>query len=347
MRIEQITFTRFIAAISIVIFHFGTDVFPFNNQLGSFFFKQGNLTVSYFFILSGFVMIIAYGNKLEINISEYIKSRFARIYPAYILAILIGFVFIITAHSALIDYSGIILNILAIQSWIPGKALSFNSAGWSLSVEIFFYSIFPFLLIMYKKINYSTLIIPILLFWIISQIVLHLFIYSHFYQGFPSKSHDFIFYFPIMHLNEFSIGNLAGLFFINKLTDKNRNYDLHILFIFLIFLFVLKFFPADVNFHNGILAVFFVPLMLLISLNTGKITSISNKKLMIYLGEISYGIYIFQFPIYCWTNQLLNYLQIDSSIIKFYVPLIVLIFVSGISYTFIEAPLRKRIKISA
>ena len=29
MRIEQLTFTRFIAAVAVVIFHFGREVFPF------------------------------------------------------------------------------------------------------------------------------------------------------------------------------------------------------------------------------------------------------------------------------------------------------------------------------
>ncbi|MDW5290748.1 hypothetical protein [Formosa sp. PL04] len=63
MRLEQITFTRFLAAISIVIFHHGKNIFPFNQEGVSFIIKQANIGVSYFFILSGFVMVIAYGNK--------------------------------------------------------------------------------------------------------------------------------------------------------------------------------------------------------------------------------------------------------------------------------------------
>lgn len=88
MRIEQLTFTRFIAAISIVIFHYGKESILFNNNLVGYVFKQANVGVSYFFILSGFVMIIAYHNKSEINFIEYFKNRFARIYPVYLLAIL-------------------------------------------------------------------------------------------------------------------------------------------------------------------------------------------------------------------------------------------------------------------
>lgn len=89
MRIEQLTFTRFIAAIAIVIFHFGKESYLFNSDYVSFIFRQAHLGVSYFFILSGFVMIIAYGNKKNINFIEYIKNRLARIYPVYLLAIVL------------------------------------------------------------------------------------------------------------------------------------------------------------------------------------------------------------------------------------------------------------------
>jgi len=48
MRIEQLTFTRFLAAISIVIYHYGKNIFPFNHEITSFIFRQANLGVSYF-----------------------------------------------------------------------------------------------------------------------------------------------------------------------------------------------------------------------------------------------------------------------------------------------------------
>ena len=87
MRIEQLTFTRFLAAISIVIFHYGDQIFLFNNKYVQFIFGQANIGVSYFFILSGFVMIIAYNTNSKINFFQYLKNRLARIYPVYLFAI--------------------------------------------------------------------------------------------------------------------------------------------------------------------------------------------------------------------------------------------------------------------
>jgi peptidoglycan/LPS O-acetylase OafA/YrhL len=93
MRLDQLTFTRFIAAISIVVFHYGRNVFPFDMDGIKFLFRQANVGVSYFFILSGFIMVIAYGNRGKIEYVDYLKRRFARIYPVYFLAILALFTY--------------------------------------------------------------------------------------------------------------------------------------------------------------------------------------------------------------------------------------------------------------
>jgi peptidoglycan/LPS O-acetylase OafA/YrhL len=150
IRIEQLTFTRFLAAISIVIFHYGKESSLFNNENVSFMFEQANVGVSYFFILSGFVMIIAYIDKENIDFFEYVKNRLARIYPVYFLAIILILVIRFFAGVNLVD---LILNALMLQAWVPEKALTINFPGWSLSVELFFYILFPFLFNFFYKIK--------------------------------------------------------------------------------------------------------------------------------------------------------------------------------------------------
>lgn len=340
MRLEQLTFTRFLAAISIVVFHSGKNVFPFSHDAINFLFRQANIGVSYFFILSGFVMIIAYNNKDKIEFWDYMKRRFARIYPVFFLAIIILLVYFVILGRP-IDYKGLILNITMVQSWIPGFALSFNGPGWSLAVEMFFYLSFPFLFNrFYKRYSYKKLIVPILIFFIGSQIALHFMLYSSFYTGFPSKSHDLIFYLPLMHLSEFLIGNLAGMFFLKGI--KVRNYDLPII-ILVVFIVVLLKMKIGINYHNGMLAFVFVPMIILISANNGFITRISNYKTLVFLGEISFGIYILQKPVYTWINGIMKYFNIDNINVIFYVSLSVLLISSAISYKFFETPLRKLI----
>ena len=48
-RIEQLTVTRFIAAIAVVFFHYAQQLYPFNSQCLTVFVENGNLAVGYFF----------------------------------------------------------------------------------------------------------------------------------------------------------------------------------------------------------------------------------------------------------------------------------------------------------
>lgn len=345
MRIEQLTFTRFLAAISIVIYHYGKNCSVFYNDFTGFLFKQADVGVSYFFILSGFVMIIAYNNKAVINSFEYLKHRLARIYPLYLLGIFFVFIFDVLEDKT--NFSELLLNIFMLQAWIPDKALTLNNPGWSISVEFLFYLMFPFLFnFIYKKANFKTIAISILILWLISQITLHILIPINPIAGFPLSSKDLL-YFPLMHLNEFLMGNLAGLYLLHK-TSIKRNFDLQIVLILVVFVLVLKF-PIDLIYHNGMFAVLFVPLIILLSLNNGLVTIILRHKACVFLGEISFGVYILQFPVWLWITdyRLQKYLQIDKVddfYFAFFIRLFALLLISAISYRCIETPIRDRIK---
>jgi peptidoglycan/LPS O-acetylase OafA/YrhL len=335
MRVEQLTFTRFVAAIFIVIFHFGEELFPFNKAPLSVLVTQADLYVSYFFVLSGFVMIVAYSNKEHINTLEYYKKRFARIYPVYLLAIitLVGFMLVTKEY----NFDGILLNLFLIQAWVPGKTTSFNGPGWSLSVEMLFYFIFPFLFnYIYKKKNKKILTAMIIAIWLVTQIFFTL--------HFGDRPDNFLSFFPLMHINEFLMGNLAGLLFIWKLHRRKANYDWLILILMAFLVLILKFHPELVNYHDGILVLLYVPLIIAIALNTGILTSIFKMKPLVYLGEISYSIYILQIPVFYWCLATLHHFHLSLNLVGFAIFATILILASSVSYWCIELPLRERIK---
>ncbi|SFD72578.1 acyltransferase family protein [Flavobacterium phragmitis] len=339
MKIEQLTFTRFLAAISIVIFHFGKKSFLFNNTIVKSLFFNADVCVSYFFILSGFVMMLAYGNKSFICAKEYFRNRFSRIYPLYFFAILL--VLFLQIRIKNFDLLGLILSLFMIQAWIPGYVLIFNPPGWSLSVELIFYLIFPFVFNrFFKKERIEKIYLIIIGFWILSQII--------FLALFPvyndiSNFKDFLMYSPIMHLNEFLIGNLAGFIFVRKIWHRIGNYDIPIFILSIILFFALK---LPINFHNGLLAVLFIPLIILISLNTGIITKTFKMKSFVFLGEISYGIYILQVPIFSLFSaySVNKYFHITDPTIVFFLRLIILILVAALCYIYIEKPIQEKIR---
>ena len=109
----------------------------------------GYVGVSFFFVLSGFILVYTYAGR-NIVLRDFWQTRFARIYPAYLFALLLTSPFWIIGalkmhvpffafgerHFALTSA----LVVLLLQSWVPGAALSWNSVSWSLSVEAFFYA---------------------------------------------------------------------------------------------------------------------------------------------------------------------------------------------------------------
>ncbi len=340
MKIEQLTFTRFLAAVAIVVFHYGRDIYPFDSY--RFIVNQANFGVSYFFVLSGFVMAIAYGNQSQIRFGRFIQKRFARIYPVYLLAILL-LMYILKNDLTAYKYD-IYWNLSLFQSWIPSKALSFNFPAWSLSVEMFFYIVFPLVFnYIYKRLNPKYSIIIVVIFFIISQIVLMVLRSGADFLN-PSSifvNHGFIYYSPIMHLNEFLVGNIAGLFLLSKI--KQKNYDIHIVIVFVLIILTLKY-NSVFELHNGMLALLFVPLILLLSANNGILTKLLTMKLPVFLGEISYGIYILQYPVnQLWTLQIAPCLNVSNATCYFYLYLLFLIILSAISYKIVEVPLRRLI----
>lgn len=339
MRLEQITFTRFIAALAIVFYHFGRKVYPFSIAGVNEALLQANVGVSYFFILSGFIMIISYGGKSPIDWVDYIKNRIARVYPLYFLGVLAMLVYPLLALD--VNLYSLFFVCTMTQAWIPGGVMSYNFPGWSISVEFFFYAIFPFLLnkIYSKAFKLKTLAFFGIGFWLLTQLVFHFYVSSPFYKGDPSPSHDLLYFSPLMHLNEFLIGNLAGLFFKKYKEVYYKNYDIALIVLVILLVLAMKF-PMGLHFHNGLLAVLFVPIILLLSFNTGYITKLFSKKPFVFLGEVSYSIYILQLPVFYYTKNI----QVGSLETTFYLKVLFHIALCCLTYLYIEKPLRRTIK---
>lgn len=337
MKISQITFTRFLAAMAIVISHFNKDLFLYKINYISDIFLHANVGVSYFFILSGFIMIVAYHRKDKIEYFDYYRNRFARIYPLYVLGLLL---YLITRYSNFSFYKGF-LYLFGLQSWIPGEAMILNFPGWSISVEFLFYLLFPWLYnYLYSKGNKSIWIITVII-WIITQVFCNLYSASSYYQGPHTESHELLYYFPLMHINEFLAGNLAGLYFVKN--SGQKNYDVPVVIIFGLLLLSLIFLPLF--YHNGLMGILFIPLIILISRNNGVLTKIFSLKPLQYLGEASYAVYITHIPVLYILRELLKQGNYNFSIdIVFGIYIVVLVITCILFYQFIEKPLRDYLK---
>lgn len=334
-QILSLTATRGIAALMVVVFHFGCLVPPFNKA--EHFFRNGNLAVGYFFVLSGFVMFISYSRR-KISYASFLVKRFGRIGPAYLLGILLA---VIVAHLYLQPvydnefYKKLVLNIFFLQAYSPGYALTINSPGWSLSVEMCFYILFPILLIFARN-HFQRFFIFTIGIYLISQAI-HLGMLWSLQPVFPSEDHELIYYHPVFHLNEFLIGMAAGCYYQARKWEKLRHFSL---LIFIAIVLLINYGANIMSMHNGLIAPLYALLLLAIAYRE---PILLNNRIMLVLGKLSFAIYILQEPVYIWVNNI-NQRQMhlgENALFYFY--LCILLVASFLSYYLVEEPIRKGI----
>jgi peptidoglycan/LPS O-acetylase OafA/YrhL len=351
--LDQITFTRFIAALTVVFFHYGQSVFPANIP---FLFENvtaGPIAVGYFYVLSGFIMAIAYyqpekKNQNTINKKKYWIARFARIYPIYLLALLL---IVAAKFKALAEnWLELPLHLTLLQSWIPGYPITLNTPGWSLSVEAFFYLCFPFLLIWAYKLGTKSLAIFTVFLWLATQVTLLTLLNSSEYAP-KSLLHDFIYYNPLMHLNSFLAGFLCGIYLKNNPATKRKSNILWLMISFaLIFLLIWarphleNFLGIKLAFTNGLLAPAFLFFIVVLARHKGFITKIFSYSWLILLGDASYSLYILQKPVHGIYDKIIMQRIPLSEITHFYIFLFMLIVISILSYKYLETPMRRAIR---
>lgn len=132
-----LTSLRFFAAASIVALHTGISA---DSRLG--------LGVGFFFVLSGFILTYVYRDFTGHSISAFYLSRFARLWPVHAVTFL--FAAIVLQPNALTNPIYLMtapLNLLLLQAWFPiqGLVFSWNGPSWSISAELWFYILLPFL----------------------------------------------------------------------------------------------------------------------------------------------------------------------------------------------------------
>jgi peptidoglycan/LPS O-acetylase OafA/YrhL len=340
---QQITFTRFIAAITIVFFHFGGDLEYINDPLFLPIKKNGNLGVSYFFLISGVIMSLVYSSKVKLSkafFRDFYIIRLSRVYPIYLFSLFVIIIFTKYFWGSQLELSEILLSLLLIQSWVPGKELALNFPGWSLSVEIFFYLFFPFLILFFRKIgNHKSYIVSFVV-WLITQGI--------FVCYFTEGSH--LLYNPIMHSGTFIIGAAFGIFLksnADRLTFIPPNiWAVLLVLSTLSFLAILYEAPAWLSLsHNGLLSPLFLVMTISLCLDRKTIGRAFKMPFFTFLGNISYGIYIYQYPAKIFTSYINDKFGLRNwSTYHFYYFLAILLIIASLSFIVLENPIRDRVK---
>jgi peptidoglycan/LPS O-acetylase OafA/YrhL len=293
---------RFFAASIVVFFHFGQKIEYY--QQVPVIFKAGPQVVTFFFVLSGFLLFLGYQER-ELICRQYFLKRAIKILPLYFLAFSMSVVF--RACSGHLSFAEFLLNLLCLQSWFP-HPLSLNFTSWFVSDLMFFYCVFPFILFVLKKTRPDgwKMVTVGLLLWALTQGVLIKLLNTDFYAGHYFPTYDLILYSPLSHFCSFFMGICGAYFIQNNGVGRKQGETMSLLLTLFIFCTVglMVQFQPELNKLAGcklpFASSFYAPVVLLVlchmSLSDNPLLRILSWHKFVLWGEVSYALYILQAP---------------------------------------------------
>jgi peptidoglycan/LPS O-acetylase OafA/YrhL len=348
-RLDQLTFTRF-AVILLVLFYHGTAGFYVSfvdNPAILALLRSAPTGVSYLYVLSGFVMSLVYFRPNEkFDLGGYWRARFIRIYPLYIIAFLLICYYYLEGVFD-IKPQKILANVFVLQAWIPAYSQSFNYASWSLTVEFFFYTIFPFFVLWACRRSTRSLVWLAVVFWVISQAVYYVLWMLYFpeYRG-------FIVYSPIFHLNSFIMGVVGGIWYLREGRQQEGKPVMVLSVLAGSVFFAVAYtiistvydrsLPHNLQPMGGLLAPFLVLIIVSLAMDKSRLSHFLNHSWLVTLGEISYAVYILHVPIAWLYERALEHSSLANPRSIFEITFLPLIISIGlIAHFYIDSPLRK------
>lgn len=369
-RIDVLTSLRFFAALCICVLH-ATN----HNILPVEFSQYIDLSkaVSFFFVLSGFVLTYSYSQK-KLNYLIFCRDRLVRIWPSSVLSIFLVLTLLprsLFLPSYASDWSFgfvLVIHLLLLQSLfpIPSVYFGFNAVLWSISVEFFFYLAFPFL------IKFRTKFLCIILLILIIFLSIACCAISFFdIPSFSSLSLDatvtqgFVYINPFFRVPEFILGVIICKLYLYRslhLHGFYKNYLSCCHFIppqilnsigFLLFLWFgfcapIAFIPITLRalYSQIFAALFFALALFVIASSRSFIIYILNFKPFVLLGEISFSIYLVHQPLMICAAQSHGITVFGCQILPpdFFIIMLWTIVISSFNYLLVERNVPRMVK---
>lgn len=328
--IKPLTSIRFFAAFFVLLSHL---VYFSKTKFSFFYVEDGFIGVTLFFILSGFILAYSYQEKLEKKQSSAITFYFARvsrIYPLHIATLVCALPIFLYGN---FDIFKLISNIFLFQAFIPSSDyyFSLNAPSWSISVEFFLYLLFPLLI----KFNNRTLILLSIVFILVKLLIQ---IESKDYQ------HAILYISPIFRIADFTIGILIYRFRKN-IPDNFNELKVNITQLSsLIILLLFIYYSSNFNITYRYDIYYIIPMGLLIfslSFNRGFIGKILSGRIIVFLGEASFSLYMTHQLVIRYSLKINEKLQFLTDGLLLFSIISLSLLVSIVFYKTIELPMKK------
>lgn len=313
-RLDQLQILRFFASLWIVVFHFGAGSAPFNKEPFIRLVRGDAFIVSFFFVLSGFIIAYVYypqGVK-GIKYKEFLVKRISRFLPLYwvTLAIMIWLFWENSSRPMFVTA----LEVPMLHAWVPTALLGFNFPDWAMSVFLAIYAVFPLLFPWFIQQGLKKSAKLIIGFWVVSQLSIHL-LDVVFSAGDLGWWGDFIRFNPVFHLNTFLLGVLGGLYYRLHWSEEpgnQRNNSIQIVVATIVFIVFAAYrhelqelTPFRLAFTTGLLAPIYLWVIVLLARDKTKLSKFLSSKFLVLIGDLSFSIYLLQSPVYQLYDQYL------------------------------------------
>lgn len=341
---------RAIAVFAVIIFH--AEFFYGESQL----FQGGFFGVDIFFVISGFLITSLIIKEIEstklFSFLGFYNRRIRRLIPVlvFIFIIFFPFAWFLLLPDNFVDFSkSIIWSNIFLSNFYWSDSLQVYGAEssnlkpflhtWTLAIEEQFYILYPIILILtYKWFK------PYIIYVLITIILLSL----YFAETMSGKDPLSSFYLLHTRFWELLTGGLLAFTSNSYQAKEKQNICLNLLPLLGLCLIFYSFFYVEFQFskHPGLITL--IPVMgtaLIIAFSNKDVflTKILSYKLFVYIGLLSYSLYLWHFPLFAFL-RIGGYF--DTILLKscaIYVTFIL----SALSYKYIEQPFRSKTRTPA
>ncbi len=277
--------------------------------------------VPIFWSVSGFVFFVAYPETRAFSVKRFLVARFARLYPLH-WTTLLAMVFVSAIQSVLFQTVHFneslyvfLAHFLLVQNWFFYLDDAFNSPSWSISVELMTYLVY----MLYKIHPYRFFYVLIIA---LSGI---LFLTTN----------------PSSHLSPFL--SIFLFFFSHLIASLCINRSLFVNLVVIAMLSVMVF--AFVAFLPNFAVLFRAPLIALsVTLIFKLIEKLPDPA---WLGDITYSTYLWHVPLMSLIAIAMRFFRVNPDVtltVPFQIFFFTMLcFVGGLSFRFLEQPLRTKI----
>jgi peptidoglycan/LPS O-acetylase OafA/YrhL len=349
--LPALTGIRTLLAFNIVLFHFTP---PYLGPIRPVV-EHGFVFVNVFFLISGFILSYNYFDRgASLVKRDFWMARFSRLYPVYLLVLLISFPMLELewhARSIAEFWQGVVLTPLLLQGWSPSLATFWNTVAWTLSCEMAFYAIFPWLIQVPWPRRPSRLVLTLLVLWIVdlAPAIFYLWLNPDHLSA-PVDRYTsttlvrFLKYTPLPYAATFLSGiALSRLQLTTSISERKRMMvaALSLTGLGLFFYLASERVPYIIL-HGGILLPLFSALVFGLS---GKhpISSIFSWGPLLLVGESSYCLYLLHFNVFVLIHNYRLPERLHVAAFDPWISYIVLVGLSILIYRFFENPVRRAI----